>query len=349
LRVAVVGGGIFGCTAAIHAQRAGHEVHLFEKTNGLMHAASAVNQFRLHYGYHYPRSAETITECREGVKSFLTEYGDCVVAGKTVYAVAKDGSRLRASEYIQALEENGLPFDAADFANQNLAVAIAGREARIEPANLRRLVADRLPGIILRYRAPAYRGMRDEFDAIIVACYAGSNDVALELGYAVEPFQYEVIEKPVIQLPAKYKDFSIVVMDGEFCSLDPYGSTGLHLMGHVKHAIHSSNTGLEPEVADELVQYLNSGIIKDPKGSRWPQFLEAGKQFIPALKRAEYLGSMFTVRAVLPDMDKTDARPTLVERMDEQVIRVFSGKIGTCVDAARMAVEMIGRQQQKAV
>ena len=137
-------------------------------------------------------------------------------------------------------------------------------------------------------------------------------------------------------------------MDGEFCSVDPYGETGYHLMGHVKHAIHASNTGLDPEVPDDLVPYLNSGIVHSLPQSRWPLFQKDGQKFIPALKKAEHIGSMFTVRAVLPDMDKTDARPTLVERMDDQVVRVFSGKIGTCVDAAKSAVEMIGRQQQKA-
>ena len=43
---------------------------------------------------------------------------------------------------------------------------------------------------------------------------------------------------------------------------------------------------------------------------------------------------MFTYRTVLPNKDKDDARPTLVEKIDERKFNLFSGKIGTCVNAA---------------
>jgi len=39
-------------------------------------------------------------------------------------------------------------------------------------------------------------------------------------------------------------------------------------------------------------------------------------------------------RTVLPNKDKDDARPTLVERIDGRKFNLFSGKIGTCVNAA---------------
>ena len=50
---------------------------------------------------------------------------------------------------------------------------------------------------------------------------------------------------------------------------------------------------------------------------------------------------MYTVRTVLPDRDATDERPTLVSQIDEQVIQVFSGKLGNCVEAARAVAELI--------
>jgi thioredoxin reductase len=48
--IAVVGGGIFGVTAAVRFARAGYCVQLFEKAPTLLSAASAINQFRLHRG-----------------------------------------------------------------------------------------------------------------------------------------------------------------------------------------------------------------------------------------------------------------------------------------------------------
>ena len=44
---------------------------------------------------------------------------------------------------------------------------------------------------------------------------------------------------------------------------------------------------------------------------------------------------MFTMRVVPPYVEDTDERPTMVRVVNEQIITVFSGKITTCVDAAK--------------
>ena len=69
-RIAVVGGGIFGTTAALYAARAGHTVHLFEKRPSLLREASGINQYRLHRGYHYPRSTDTALSALQAESSF---------------------------------------------------------------------------------------------------------------------------------------------------------------------------------------------------------------------------------------------------------------------------------------
>jgi len=50
---------------------------------------------------------------------------------------------------------------------------------------------------------------------------------------------------------------------------------------------------------------------------------------------------MYTIRTVLPNKDKDDARPTLVEKPDDKTFTIFSGKIGTCVSAAEEILEYI--------
>ena len=243
-----------------------------------------------------------------------------------------------------------MPYHAATgpFNGDDLGIAIAAHEDRIDPHKLSIAVKDRLRGVYVHLNTPASSALRNEFDVIVIAAYASTNDVALGLGCAVEPFQYEVIEKPVVRLPGGFKDFSMVVMDGEFCCLDPFGSSGLHVMGHVKHAIHHTSIGLEAEVPEYLARYLNRGIIPNPEGTRFPELIEAGKRFMPFLSEAEHIGSMFTVRAVLPEREATDERPTLVEHLDDQVIRIFSGKIGTAVLAAQKAMQMIGSARRAA-
>ena len=59
------------------------------------------------------------------------------------------------------------------------------------------------------------------------------------------------------------------------------------------------------------------------------------------MDKIEHIGSMFTFRTVLPNRDKDDARPTLVENPIDNIFNVFSGKIGTCVTAAEEIMECI--------
>lgn len=346
MRVAVIGGGIFGCTAAIEAARAGHEVHLYERGNALLQAASGINQFRLHAGFHYPRSPETVRECQEGLASFKKAYPRAIIErGRQFYAIAREGSKTSASAFLNFCAAHGLPYGrGGEFVNWSaISEVVSVNEARVDVQRLRASVMRKLRGVHLHLGRPASIDLRDEFDQIVIATYAATNEVAQALAAPVAPFQYEVVEKPVLRLPRAFADVSIVVMDGEFCSVDPFGNTGLHVMGHVKHAIHSSNTGLKPEVPGHLARYLNRCVIVEPEHSRFRRFIESGRRFIPILAEAEHQGSMFTVRAVLPNRDHDDARPTVVERLDDQVIRVFAGKLGCSVNAARSVVTSLDR------
>ena len=58
----------------------------------------------------------------------------------------------------------------------------------------------------------------------------------------------------------------------------------------------------------------------------------------------EHVGSMFTIRTVLPGLDATDERPTLVTAVDERLVTVFSGKVGTCVRAAEEVAAIVAER-----
>jgi hypothetical protein len=59
------------------------------------------------------------------------------------------------------------------------------------------------------------------------------------------------------------------------------------------------------------------------------------------MDKVKHIGSMFTIRTVLPNKDKDDARPTLVEKPTDKVFNLFSGKIGTCVSSAEELLEYV--------
>jgi len=347
VKIAVVGGGLFGCTAAFILQQNGHEVHLYEKNGAIFGAASGINQYRLHKGYHYPRSNETVRECLQGLAAFKRYFGESVIGGvERYYAIAAKGSQTSKAKYLSFLDANGLPYKIEKPMCKELDLFVRVEEERVCPSQLRNICAKKmaLAGVEIFLNAPAYKDMRDDYDQIVVSGYAGNNDILKTLGCSIKKYQYEVCEKPVIALnriSEWFRDFSLVVMDGNFCSVDPLGHTGWHVMGHVEHAIHSRNVGYAPEVPARLKKYLDQGRIHKPIGSRYQKMKKASKKYMPFLDEALYQGSMFTTRVVLPRKDKTDERPTIVERIDDKVIKIFSGKLGTAVEAAHTTLALV--------
>ena len=341
MKIAVVGAGLFGCTAAIYAARAGHDVHLFEKKSDILQCASGINQFRLHRGYHYPRSARTVHECQEGLESFKAEYGPAVIDGERhLYAIAED-SRVSASQYKWFCDDSNLPYKVLrknGLVSDEIEMLIEADESRISPVILSRIIKERLLNNRVNVHLGVSEILRRDYDMVVVAAYAGTNSVLEMLGCDPETYQFEVCEKPVVKMPKGFP--SIVVMDGEFCCVDPY-EDGLYLLGHVKHAIHHSNVGTHPERLDYLP--LDCGI-GTPIDTRFDEFIASGMNYIPALEHAEYVGSMFTVRAVLADKDDTDERPTLVHQLDDNVIRIFSGKLGTAASSAQEVTDILDKQ-----
>lgn len=335
----MVGGGLFGCTAAIHAKRAGHEVHLFEAGRDIMQGASGRSYYRLHRGYHYPRSPETGRESLAAEAAFCSEYGLAVIeGGQQLYAVVNSG-HVTGSDFAAFMDRMGLPYAHARtslVAGTDWVFAV--EEPRIDPVRLTELVREKMAGVTVHLGKQLRERAAREFDAVVVASYAGMGSALDALNIWKGKYKFQVVEKPVVRMPDHFRDLSIVVIDGPFGCIDPHGSTELHVLGHVVETVHHCNVGTAPHVPDHLRGWLRADGLVKSEHTRFHRVREALSQFIPDVRMAEYMGSMLTVRAVLPDQERTDARPTLVDRVGDNVIRVFSGKLGTAVTAARQVV-----------
>lgn len=346
MKIAVVGAGIFGCTAAIHCARAGHEVDLFDKAGQILTGASGANQFRLHEGYHYPRSLSTAIDCQAGLVSFFDEYKFVTLQGRSHYAISSSASQTGPEDYESFCQSIGLCLDKAEWNGLFSVDAVYSvSEQRLDYYRLHAEIAQRIIDCGVNFCGDKLRDYRKHYDRIVVAAYAGMNDVLSQLGCSTRTYQFEIVEKPVVRMPSGFdKDTGIVVLDGPFFSLDPFGTTGYHLMGHVVEAIWARNWGEYPLVPDMIKDYIGKGVVTEPRRTRFPAMQEAAEEFLPIIRYAEHLGSFFTVRAVLPDVEDTDERPTIVTEVDEQVITVFSGKIPTCVDAASSVLAILNRK-----
>tara|TARA_R110000737_G_scaffold316794_1_gene327208 strand:- start:98 stop:1825 length:1728 start_codon:yes stop_codon:yes gene_type:complete len=339
-KCAVIGAGIYGITAAIKLKTSGFEVDLYEAEDDIMKAASGINQYRVHRGYHYPRSLETINSCKNNEQSFIKYYNQSIINGdiEHFYAIAKEDSLITPKQYLKALDKSGLEWNIVDtLPNCNLTLKV--NEKLYDPTSLKRICLNRIKGnginLILNKRIDIKFNL-EKYKYKVYSTYSSLN----ELVEKKQDYQFELCEKPLFKLPKKYKNKSIVIMDGPFMCFDPYANTDYHLGGNVVHAIHVRNIGKKPEIPSVYKKYLNRGIIKKPKYTNIDRFIESAKKFFPDIEEAEHLGSMYTIRTVLPNKDKTDERPTIVKKQDNNFI-LFSGKVGNCVEAAIKIEEMV--------
>jgi len=342
-KVAVIGGGIFGCTTAWKLAENGYEVDLFEKNNDIMKQASNINQYRLHRGYHYPRSKDTAVQSQWGESSFIKEYGEAVVNGDVehYYCIASQDSKVTAKQYVDFLNDVNLYYEEKklDFLQENVVdLVVKVKEYLFDPKKLKQICWDKLNthnvNVVLNTEY-----MDSDYESVVNATYANLNMILPS--DKQKKYQFELCEKPVVKLSEEYRNKSVVVMDGPFMCIDPLGDTGLHVMGNVVHAIHSTNVGEFPEYDSKFDDLLNNGIVKNPSVTNIDKFIESAKMFFKDIENAEHIGSMFTIRTVLPNRDKDDARPTLVENPVDNIFNLFSGKIGTCVSATDELMEYI--------
>src|SRR4051812_19354910 len=195
-RVAVVGGGLFGTTAAIHLARRGHSVHLFESKNDLLQSASTINQYRIHRGYHYPRSPETTQSCLAGVDSFIEEYRDAVMSdSRHLYGIAKQESKTSLKEFLHHCEVHQLAYrlvTAPELINPERADAVEVVEHSLDPGALISLVKTKLAasGVEVHLSASTDRSITDQFDRVVLAAYASNNTVLAAMGRTVEAYQF---------------------------------------------------------------------------------------------------------------------------------------------------------------
>jgi len=347
-KIAVIGGGIFGITAALQLSRT-NSVDLYEAKKDILQCASGINQLRLHKGYHYPRSKRTTVASLKSQESFTKEYGSCLINNVDhYYCIANEHSLTSAKEYIRFCNENALEYEqvATNLVNpEKIELQVKVKEDLIDLEKLRKLSKKKIRqnNIKLLLNSTFTKPDARKYDYVVIATYSVINTLLPSDSKKV--YQFELCEKPVVKLPKKFQRKSIVILDGPFMCIDPFGETDLFLMGNVVQAIHRTKINKQFTIPSRYLPLINKGLIRNPSLTNFTKFIESGSIFIPELKNAVHVGSMYTVRTVLPYKDATDERPTLVNQVDKKMFTIFSGKIVSCVDAAKEVQKRIDSQK----
>ena len=81
--ICIIGGGFYGCYIAkkIKEDFSNFNVNIYEKNNDLLTEAGKNNQYRLHLGFHYPRSKKifNLIDQIKAKKSAKLTLGGCII------------------------------------------------------------------------------------------------------------------------------------------------------------------------------------------------------------------------------------------------------------------------------
>ena len=115
LKVGIIGGGIFGLTAAIYLSKFSKKIIIFEKNSEILCGATKYNHNRHHYGFHYPRSLKTVRQCQNSKILFEKTYNKAVdYRFKNYYAISKFNSKIDPSFFENFCNQGNLVFDSVE-------------------------------------------------------------------------------------------------------------------------------------------------------------------------------------------------------------------------------------------
>jgi hypothetical protein len=338
-KIAVAGAGIYGTTIAIRLAERGFEVHLFDPL-GILQAASAINQYRIHSGYHYPRSPETILETLEARAEFTETFAPAVVPNSHhFYAIPHEGSVTPPGLFEQVMSQFGVAYNSVrpawmnfDFIDKCYAV----EESIYDPNILRELITDRLSQLGVAFEKRAFtRDKRDGYDWVVWATYGLGPSRGI-----FKSAKYQVAEKILIELPSSLHHLSLVVVDGPFTAFDPYGSSGRSLFGSAKLTNHWTTTDPNEPIPEPFAGLLNRPHWEQVGFSRFDAMRKDSALTVPESIHAKYIGSRWTIR-VVENNPKEDRRTLYLQEGLPGELHIFSGKVVSAVKAARIVCERI--------
>jgi hypothetical protein len=112
-------------------------------------------------------------------------------------------------------------------------------------------------------------------------------------------------------------------MDGPFFSLMPYPSRGLFTLSHVRYTPHCNWTDGERRESP------------GPRESRFAHMIHDAQRYLPVMRSARYVDSLWETKTLMPRSERDDSRPILVRRSADhrQLVTILGAKIDSVYDA----------------
>lgn len=360
----IVGGGIFGVYGAIHLSRKGQRVLLVERESALFQKASVVNQARLHAGYHYPRSVATARIANEYKERFIAEHKRFINFNFAhYYGIDKYGSLTNSSQFERFCELFGIKAQRVEkhplFNLSRLECLYLTEEYSFDPVliahyytellkaqnnitvELRCTVREAEPcNAMWRLKLGYLDASNDKWVqacAVINATYAGTNTINRVFRARPLRLVHEITELALVSAPA-LSAIGLTVMDGQFCSMMPYGLSNLLSVSsvpytHRKVSYEDAPTfdcqNEEPRCKPDSYSICNDCPARPPTSSL--KMIKQIQHYVSHDITMEYAYSLYTIKSKLQSSHIDDARPTDIALLHERppFYCIFAGKINS--------------------
>lgn len=334
MRIAIIGGGFYGCVIALRLREYGINIDLFERRSELLTGAILSNQHRLHLGFHYPRCDFTISQAIASFNVFCDEYPTAVEdIPDNYYCIRSDGN-VSGDEYKDKMLQHSLQFSETSTPGQiwdkeSVSLSIRVPEKMIKLSELRRCVLAQIEASSVNVILDAERTPSDlvnDYDFVINCTYTDPGaDSSLKT-------KSELAVMLVAKSPESWIGRAITIMDGGFCSVYPAGP-GLHTISSVTYtpAIKSSSSKMLEKIAGQL------------DGDDWDSIdseIFCHASHLIDLSEFEVVGRYVTIKTKL-ERDTNDFRGTAVYQ-EGSIISVLPGKISCAFLAVEEIIKKVG-------
>ena len=348
----VIGGGFYGCAVALYLADHARRVLIVEKEADLLLRASFANQARVHNGYHYPRSFITALRSSINFPRFVLDFRDCIDdTFEKVYAIARHNSKVNAFQFRKGCDNIGAPIKPAPkhikrlFDASLIEEVFSVKEFAFDANKLREILRQRLKasGVSILFNTSVTK-VTSHGEGQVALClsdgscliagqvfnctYSQINSLLHNSGIPLLPMKHEVAELALIEVPDNLKNLGVTLMDGPFFSTMPFPALGLHSLSHVRYTPRESVHDLAG--FRDSHDYLKTADQK----SNYVFMVKDAQRYLPPLREARYVDSLFEIKTVLTQNEVDDGRPILFRRDYglKNLSLIMGGKIDNIYD-----------------
>ncbi|MCR9290137.1 MAG: FAD-binding oxidoreductase [Bacteroidetes bacterium] len=368
---AIIGGGIFGCYAALYLAKKGHRICIIEKEKELFKKASIVNQARLHSGYHYPRSVATAIMSDDNKARFTKDHEPFInFHFEKYYAIDQYGSLTDAAQFerfcdyikIKCVRVKNHPL----FNFHRLEALYSTTEYTFDPILIAEYYKQKIKENklieVLNYvkiieaenLTSSWKINYQDLDNLEIkslhataafnATYSGSNGINRLFGVSEIKLMHEISEMAFLTCKP-LENMGLTVMDGQFGSLMPYGKSGLLSLSSVAYTHHKVSYDNLPhfdcqnenlECQPNFLSNCNFCQAKPP--SNYRKMISQISHYFTDKVRLDYFTSLFTIKSKLKANYIDDGRPTEISilNQDPPFYCIFAGKINSIYEVEKI-------------